>query len=493
MIKKVFLTAALALSCALAAAQDWGGRYIVEFMEGEQSEAKGDLYLVPLGPDRAEFYISVVRKDGAQIIYDTADGPVTLEGDRFIWHYPGPDFDYTLTIDLRPEANAGEPMENTVMVSESVGAGAPPYNIDLSPDGFYRRDLNYFVAPNGYMYHIAPDGQSCNLAFGGIYSGVVDLPLKVQGPFGRMFPVAGIEQDAFTASRNLTQVSIAGAEQRVAPGALSFTGVPYDWAAIGKPLFAYPDKSRTRFAVPGDTSLQRPENGSQWVVFKQNLAPCSPSGDSRADEERRLGRVDQDFGSTRGLFYNILSPAEEVKAMFKGYQAGEIEALIAPPDFVAFHTFPSFGRWKFPEREQDAKAAVVRKVAAMYGRTPMYSRRAAWLRDGSAELDIVEFEHKDHQAMVVFAWVGKDGDIYATAALTTEIESEFEDSGVWNVDDEGTYGIPDVVSIALDPDGYATIFLAKNSPESINCFALHQVGDKFEVIDFDQWYRFIDI
>ena len=65
--------------------------------------------------------------------------------------------------------------------------------------------------------------------------------------------------------------------------------------------------------------------------------------------------------------------------------------------------------------------------------------------------------------------------------------------GVWNVDDEGTYGIPDVVSIALDPDGYATIFLAKNSPESINCFALHQVGDKFEVIDFDQWYRFIDI
>jgi len=105
----------------------------------------------------------------------------------------------------------------------------------------------------------------------------------------------------------------------------------------------------------------------------------------------------------------------------------------------------------------------------------------------------VEFEHKDHQAMVVFAWVGKDGDIYATAALTTEIESEFEDSGVWNVDDEGTYGIPDVVSIALDPDGYATIFLAKNSPESINCFALHQVGDKFEVIDFDQWYRFIDI
>ena len=81
----------------------------------------------------------------------------------------------------------------------------------------------------------------------------------------------------------------------------------------------------------------------------------------------------------------------------------------------------------------------------------------------------------------------------ATACLTTEIESEFEDSGVWNVDDEGTYGIPDVITIAQDPEGAVTIFLAKNSPESVTCFALHQNGGKLEKIDFDQWYRYVDI
>ena len=94
--------------------------------------------------------------------------------------------------------------------------------------------------------------------------------------------------------------------------------------------------------------------------------------------------------------------------------------------------------------------------------------------------------------MVVFAWIG-NGEIYATCDIKREIESESEDSSVWNVDDDGTYGIPDVVSIALDPEGCANIFMAKNSPESITCFVLHQVGDRFELVPVDQWYRYVDI
>ena len=161
-------------------------------------------------------------------------------------------------------------------------------------------------------------------------------------------------------------------------------------------------------------------------------------------------------------------------------------------DFVAFHTFPAFGRWKYPEKVQNAPKAIVNQVARKYGREVMYSRRVAWLRDGYGELDLVEFQHKNHQAMVVFAWVNGD-DVAATCSLTTEIESEFEDADVWNVDDDGTFGIPDVVTIVRDPEGNVIIFLAKNSPESITCFALRQVGDKLERIDFDQWYRYVDI
>lgn len=492
MARRFFAAAALCLCCVFAAAQDWGGRYTVDIMDGETVCAKGELCLVPLGPGSSEFFLSVTRSDGAVIVYDSQDGPAELRDGCLVWRYPSEEYDYTLTMELHPETSSGIPMENTVRITETVGSGTAPCNIGLSPDGYYRRDPDYFVAPNGYMYRKAPDGNSCTLAFGGIYAGEVQLPQQVIGPFGKSFKVTGIDQNTFTASRNLTQVALSDGSQRVAPGALSFTGVPYDWEKISKPVFSYPDKSKTRFAVPAEPGTEAPEDGAKWVIFKQNLAPCVLSGNTCGDGGKRCGRVDMAFDSTMGFFYTVTEPREAIASMFKGYQNYEIEALIAEQDFVAFHTFPSFGRWKFPEKEQEAKSAIVKQIAKKYGRTPKYSRRAAWLRDGTAELDIVEFEHKNHQAMVVFAWIGK-GEIYATGSLTREVEPGSEDFSVWNVDDEGTYGIPDVVTIALDPEGRANIFLAKNSPESIDCFCLHQVGDRFEIVPISQWYRFVDI
>ena len=490
MFKKVVFILAFALSCALSFAQDWGGKYVIEFVEGEESIAKGDLFLVPVSPSQTEFLLRVVGKDGGSIIYDSTDGPVTLTDDCFVWRFPDPDFDYTLTICLNPEVNEGEPMENTVKVTEHLGAGAPPYPIDITPEGYYHRDPAYFVTPNGYMYHV--DGNSCALTLGGIYSGRVDLPPTVIGPFGKVFRVSGIESDAFAFSRSLTQVALSDGEQRVAPGALTYTEVPYDWDKIAKPFFAYPGPGRDCFVVPYFDGFKRPENISPWVIFKQNVAPARQTGDTTADENALAGRVDQDFGRTKGVFYQLQSPKEEIGKMFRGYQAMEIEALVADADFTAFHTFPAFGRWKFPEAEKSASPDIEQAVAKMYGREVMYSRRAAWLRSGYGELDIIEFKHKDHQAMVVFAWVN-GGEVTATASLTTEIESEFEDSSVWTVDDDGTYGIPDVVTIAENPDGEVIIFLAKNAAESVTCFALRQVGDRLEIIDFDQWYRYVDI
>ena len=492
MVKRLLAAAALLLCCALAAAQDWGGRYTMDITDGEEVVARGELCLVPLSATSAEFFLSVTRKDGAVIVYDSADGPAVMQNGNLIWIYPEPGSDYSLTMELSPESAGGIPMENTIKVTETVGSGTPPYNIGLSPDGFYKRDQYCFVAPNGYMYRRAEEGNTCTLTFGGIYSGEVDLPQQVIGPFGISFKVTGIDQNAFTASRNLTQVALSDPSQRVAPGTLSFTGVPYDWDKISKPMFCYPDKTRTRYAVPAEPGFQSPENSYQWVIFKQNVAPCVQSGNTCKDGNKRCGRVDQAFDTTMGLFYTLSEPKDVAKTMFKGYQSYEIEALIADQDFVAFHTFPAFGRWKYPEKEQEPKASIVKQIAKKYGRTPMYSRRAAWLRDGTGELDIVEFEHKNNQAMVVFAWIG-NGEIYAICELSTNIESGYEDSSVWNVDDSGTYGIPDVVTIALDPDGRANIFIAKNSPESITCFILHQVEDRFEIIPSAQWYRYVDI
>ena len=485
---KIFITALCSLSCVFAAAQDWGGRYKLQLPE--DAEVQGDLFLVPVGPEQTEFLLTVVNKAGDTIVYDSTDGPVSLSDGKFIWRFPGGEFDYTLTMDLYPEADGGIPLENTIKVSENVGAGAPPYPIDLSPDGLYRRDLSYFVAPNGYMYH--SDGDKCALAMGGIYSGRVDLPATVVGPFGKVFSVSGIESDAFAYSHSLSQVTIADAGQRVAPGALTWTEIPYDWDKIAKPFFAYPCKTRDRFVIPYYDGFECPENKYPWVIFKQNVAPSQQSGNTIGNDSALSGRVDQAFDRTMGVYYTLQIPKTEVNKMFRGYEAMEIEALVADMDFVAFHTFPAFGRWKFPEKVQNAPKAIVNQIAKKYGREVMYSRRVAWLRDGYGELDLVEFQHKNHQAMVVFAWISGN-DVAATCSLTTEIESEFEDADVWNVDDDGTFGIPDVVTIAKDPDGNVIIFLAKNAPESITCFALRQVGDKLERIDFDQWYRYVDI
>ena len=94
--------------------------------------------------------------------------------------------------------------------------------------------------------------------------------------------------------------------------------------------------------------------------------------------------------------------------------------------------------------------------------------------------------------MVAFVWQKYD-EIVATCTLTTGIpEGEDEDYSIWAVDDDGTYGIPDVVTIALDRDGNADIFVAKNSPESIRCFILHQNGPTLEQVETDYWYRYLN-
>lgn len=482
---------AAVLAATLSYAQDWGGRYTLEFSD-QAVYARGELFLVPVSPDETEFYLSVEHVDGARVVYDSQDGPVKMKDGKFVWRYPLPGFDYTLTLIPSPDSDSGYPMENTVQVIEDVGGGAHPYNLDLCPDGYYTRDMARFVTHDGWMYRKNADESGCTLARGGIYSGKIALPASVKGPFGKILKVTGIDSDAFMESRGVSQVVLHDMEQRVAPGALTYTEVPYDWSKIAQPFFAYPSKAKDRFVIPFYEGFERPENIFPWVVFKQNIAPAQQSGNTIGDDNALAGRVDPAFDRTMGVFYTLQLPKTDISKMFKGYDSFEIEALVADADFVAFHTFPAFSRWKFPEKEQNASKAVENTVAKMFGRTVMYSRRAAWQRDGGGELDIVEFTHKDHQAMVVFAWV-EGGSVVATASMTTMIESEFEDFSVWNVDDEGTFGIPDVVTIARDPEGVVTVYLAKNSPESVTCFALHQNGDQLEIINFDQWYRYIDL
>ena len=121
----------------------------------------------------------------------------------------------------------------------------------------------------------------------------------------------------------------------------------------------------------------------------------------------------------------------------------------------------------------------------------MYSRWIASIRQGAGqgEFSMVEFEHQDGRAMVVFVWEDSDGEL-SMGDLQVDLSEESEEYGVWNVDDEGTYGIPDVVTIALDSQEHVTIFVAKNSPESVGCHAWHQVENRLEYEEYGSWYRY---
>ena len=484
-MRRLLLSVCILLAGVTLGAQDWGGHYTMEIPE----QGTGDLYLVPVSPSEAHFLLCVKNADGKQMVYESTDAPVPLRDGKFTWRYPEEGFSYTLTLDLYPEID-GVPMEGAIGITGDTGGSAAPFDIGISPDGYYHRDENVFVTPECYMYRIG-EGGVCTLTTGGIYTGTVSLPQSVKGPFGRIFRVAGVDSGAFLFSRGLTRVQTYDDGQHIAPGALMYTDIPYEWGESPLPFFAYPNKAKDRFVIPNHYGLQCPESKFQWVIFKQNLAPAMLSGNTTADENKREGRADMDFDSTRGVFYTLQTDKTEIGKLFRGYTAMEMEALVADPMYVAHHTFPSFGRWKFPEKEVSAPKFIETAMKKRTGRDVMYSRKAAWLRDGSGELDIVEYQHVNHQAMVSFVWHVK-GDIKAVASITTDIESEYEDYSVWNVDDDGRYGIPDVVTIAQDKDGAVTVFLAKNAPESITCFALHQQGSAFQLVQFDQWYRFVD-
>lgn len=487
-MKRLILIAGLLLAGFTLGAQDWGGHYMMDIPD----QAKGDLYLVPLGPAEAEFLLVVNRPDGTQIVYDSSNGPVRLDEGSFIWRHPSPEIDYSISFDLNPVNDEDIPVEGSILVTESLISDTPPHTIGFGPDGLYRRDDKCFVTPEGYMYRINEAGNACTLSCGGLYSEIISLPQSVKGPFGRIFPVKGVDSDAFRYSRGVTMVETYDDQQYFSPGALMHTELLYDFSVSPLPYFAYPDKSLKRFVIPYFPDINTPEDSFQWVIFKQNLAPALVSGDTTGDNRKRDGRVDAAFDSTKGIYYTLQSSKEEISKMFRGYTSIEIEGLVADRWYVGHHTFPAFGRWKFPEKEVSASKAIESAMSRKTGRPVMYSRKAAWLRDGTGELDIVEYEHKNHQAMVSFVWQSK-GKILATASLTTNIESEYEDYSVWNVDDDGRYGIPDVVTIAVDREGSVTVYLAKNAPESVTCFALHQEGDTFRIVNFDQWYRFVDL
>lgn len=491
---RTLVTLALLMAGTVLSAQNKpGGQYyqLIWSDDGESLLSENDLTLIP-HDGTFDFALTVRQADGFVAWVGTDEMDVVRIKDGHIWYaHPNKNYDFELEIIPNPVDADGEVLQDCVRVIEHIGDSGSPYPAETIFSGIYSHIIPTFTDEKGYLYKMKGE-YGCELIRGGFYTDKVTLPEKVFNWFGEEVEVYGIAENCFADSYDVTGVTFANDRQYAGPGAYVGTQIPYDYQELPKPYFAYPNAALDTFVVPAGPETSTPESSQQWVVFKQNAALGILVADTHADEDKDLGRADFDFDNNQGFFFTM-QDAELVKdIMFRGYDAYEIETLVAPSEYVAHHRFPSFSRWKFPETEREAKSYVIDEVLARYpGHKVMYSRWIASIRQGAGqgEFSMVEFEHQDGRAMVVYVWEDSAGEL-SMGDLQVDLSEESDEYGVWNVDDEGTYGIPDVVTIALDSQEHVTIFVAKNSPESVERYAWHQVENRLEYEEYGSWYRY---
>ena len=490
-MRKLILIVIMVLSGWVLGAQGWGGRYfMVETGDGSAPEYRAELYLIPMGKNEASFDLQIYEGGDLLLRYDTDFQGIPVKNNKIIYHYPDEETECTVEVDLKPVLDPGEYGLRGGFIRLRDISGGDGEGLEKSiVSGIYARDEMVLLDKNGYLYQTDELGSECTLRYGGHYFNKVTVPAKVKGFSGEEYRVTGIEADALKESVQVIEVNLSDKDQRIAPGALWNTDIPYDWSKLSLPKFAYPDETFDNFVIPMEAAV---DNSAQpnfaWAIFKQNSSLVVAGEDKHGDSDRRLGLDQLHFEDIQGQYYLSMTPW---RGMFKGYEPYEVQVLIADSRFAGLHDWPSFSRWKFPEREQEASEELAWNISrGNGGREVIRSRRVGWLRGRPGELDLFELAHKDNQAMVIFVWQ-ENGVPVAMGSLQTEFEGDGS-SSVWNVDDEGFYGIPNLVSIAIDPEGGINLFLTKDSPESVTCFILHQEGDRFKYIDAGQWYRFID-
>lgn len=399
-------------------------------------------------------------------------------------------------IDYKYDCGDGEYYEiwielytNCAIVTEDFSHGGHGlFGMGAHLSGTYFCQEDYIGDSNGYLYQLDDQYEpaGATLVGGGKYTGNIKIPGSVDF-YGTSVPVTGIGEEAFIYNYDITGVSYPKKDFSI--GAKAFFGAQFaqklDKAAL--PVFAYPNDLIDRFIVP---TTEKGWKGAspeafRWVIFKQYVQNVQ-SQRFQTTDEGRIARTRFD------LCDGIVADLEKVwfrNTMFRGYEDYEIEVLLSENEYVATHEFPSFSRWKSPERKTSMSSDFKAEMESTYGRSAKSSYRIGNLRESSEQLAITEFEIKDNEAMIAITWMRGDT-ILATFTETSQTEGD--ENSVWGVDDGGEYGIPSLISIALDENGNADLFLVHDTPEGVHCFVLRQEGDKLVSTDCGAWYRWID-
>ena len=358
-----------------------------------------------------------------------------------------------------------------------------------APSGTLDPETGFVTDENGYRYQYV-DGLKLELCAGGRYAGTVNVPRTlVVG--GKELEVAGIAAKAFWGNEDVTDVNWDRDTQYVGPSAFYRSGIHYYWdSGYSLPKYVYPSRNFVYYVLQSEM-YEWYRNTPRWMIFKHNYAPLTFDEDLLKNEELKWGYSPwmADDKGMQGIYFEMQVPDQVKKDMFRGYDAQEVIGLAVEARFAAFHRFPPFSRWKWGETEQSMNATLEKQMEARYGRTLVQSRYIGHLREEDGRVGIFEFEPKDGEAMVVIAWT-QGGKVKATYVKTNEIDPEY--GSVWNVDDDGTYGIPDLLCVAFDRHDNVILWFNHGAPESMNLFGLRQQGDQLQPFSEEQWYVYVD-
>lgn len=369
---------------------------------------------------------------------------------------------------------------------------------------------------NGYLYSIILDeegNKGLALEPGGDYDGDIVVPstLEVDGATlfvttirkGAMWKKDGADNigvitsvklphsvwlvgaDAFRGNQSLREVSY-GPMTRIENRA--FFGCPLLELNHKPPIFAYTDPQTetsllTEVVMPCEQSGGEPE-GYHWAFFKQNHSTVDFGDWMNKEDETTFPCYCSDLSKVKGATYRFRN-SKLVEDLFRGYlKSSGHYLMLADNDYVATRDFPLFSRWVWGEDEKSMPPAFADGVGKKFGREVASCYEVGKVSRTKDQLAITEFKPKEGQACFALSWV-EDGEEVCSYSETTQVE---EETGVWNVDDDGGWGIPHILTIAYDEEGNVELFLIHPAPESLTFMHLRQNGQALELVRRESLY-----
>lgn len=380
---------------------------------------------------------------------------------------------------------------------------------------------NIIRDPNDYFYEILNDREVA-VAKGGAYMGDIVIPENITCE-GKTYKVTSVRREAFYKNaeayniRDITSITLPASVLLVGADAFrnnhllhtinynpkarievrSFWGCPKLNVNQNEPQYAFTGFYDSEEAARGERieamstfylPYENPDDvvaSYQWAIHKYNHNGIFFREWTNINNEEAMACFSVETSKVRGGIFYLLSESN-VETMFKGNMYPCRQVLLADNNYVATHEFLVFSRWMFGEEETPAPADFKQAMAAKYGKKVKYSYEVGKVSNTNEKLIITEFVIRNKKAQVVFSWL-KNGKEVCSYTMTREVEGD-TDQSVWNVDDDGNYGIPELLTVARDERGNIELFLHHPAPESRNFSHLVQRGNKFELVGEDCWY-----